>query len=357
MSEPSTAEIQIAAEVVHRFLVSRQPTPRLPLLKIAKQLDTLEKLSRWSILRPLDDYKFLPLALAFHYCGDADALALAKESVELVAELLKRMFEDCEEENKQYRLADVEQRAREMHGSVEPQKIWLGVYLGDELRLCSRWGSQPWEFTTVSINPHVIEIETIDNLWEEFVKERTDWIKGQIRGIPPSQPDFFRGEDQDQITTVDLKKVFVVHGHDQAINGSVAEFLQGLGLEVIILQEQPNRGQTIVEKLEAHSGVGFAVVILTPDDVGAPAKEPDKAKKRARQNVILELGLFIGKLGRERVCPLYVGELELPSDMHGLLYVPYDQEGKWRSGLRKELDAAGMHTSAAERGATAKTSS
>jgi hypothetical protein len=113
MSELSAAEIEIASQVVRRFLETRQPTPRLPLLKTAKQLDTLEKLSRWSILRSLDNNKYLPLALAFHYCGDAKALAIAKQSVQLVADILKRMFEDCDEENKQYLLSDIEQSARD----------------------------------------------------------------------------------------------------------------------------------------------------------------------------------------------------------------------------------------------------
>jgi len=357
MSELSPAEIQIAAEVVHSFQATRQPTPRLPLLKIAKQLDTLEKLSRWSILRPLDNNKYLPLALAFHYCGDAKALAVAKLSVQLVADVLKTMLENSDEENKQYLLLDIEQSARERYGSVEPDKIWLGLYLGDEFRLCSRWGAQPFEIRTVSINEHVIEIESTDTLWDEFVKDRTGWIRGQLRGTPTaSHYGFFPGEDEDRITTINSKKVFVVHGHDDAINGSVADFLQELGLDVIILQEQPNRGQTIVEKLEAHSGVGFAVVILTPDDIGFAAKEPDKARKRARQNVILELGLFIGELGRERVCPIYANDLELPSDIHGLLYIRYDEEGKWRSQLLKEITAAGIETISPERSATGRTS-
>src|SRR5437879_9854140 len=213
MTELSSAEIQIAAEVVHNFLANRQPTARLPLLKMAKQLDTLEKLSRWSILRPLDNNKYLPLTLAFHYCGDAKALVIAKQSVQLVADVLKRMFEDCDEENKQYLLSDIEQSARDRYSSVEPDKIWLGLYLGDELRLCSRWGAQPFEVRTVSINEHVIEIEETDTLWDEFVKDRTDWIRGQIRGIPTaSQPGFFPGEDEDQITIINSKKVFVVHG-------------------------------------------------------------------------------------------------------------------------------------------------
>ncbi len=110
----------------------------------------------------------------------------------------------------------------------------------------------------------------------------------------------------------------------------------------MILHEQPNRGQTIIEKFEQHSDVGFAVVLLTPDDIGAAVQAPDKTKKRVRQNVILELGYFIGKLGRKRVCSLYVEGVELPSDIHGVLYISYDRNGKWRSKLAKEIQAAGI---------------
>ena len=110
----------------------------------------------------------------------------------------------------------------------------------------------------------------------------------------------------------------------------------------MILHEQPNRGRTIIEKFEKHSDVQFAVVLLTPDDIGAPISDPTKKKKIARQNVILELGYFIGKLGRERVCPIYVKGVELPSDLLGVLWVAYDESGEWRSKLAKEIQAAGI---------------
>src|SRR5258706_1627408 len=86
---------------------------------------------------------------------------------------------------------------------------------------------------------------------------------------------------------------------------SVARFLEKLDLKPIILHEQPNKGRTIIEKFEAHADVGFAVVLLTPDDVGEAADRADKLKHRARQNVVLELGYFIGKLGRGRACDLH----------------------------------------------------
>lgn len=99
------------------------------------------------------------------------------------------------------------------------------------------------------------------------------------------------------------KKVFVVHGHDNEAKEGVARFLYKLGLEPIILHEQASAGRTVIEKFETYShGVAFAVVLLTPDDLGAAAADVSNLRSRARQNVIMELGYFIGKLGRMRVC-------------------------------------------------------
>lgn len=111
---------------------------------------------------------------------------------------------------------------------------------------------------------------------------------------------------------------------------AVARLLARLDLNPIILHEQPNKGRTVIETFEAYSDVGFAVPLLTPDDIGATKTTPEKLLSRARQNVILELGYFIGRLSRTRVCALYVEGVELPSDIHGVLYVPLDAGGVWR---------------------------
>ena len=140
----------------------------------------------------------------------------------------------------------------------------------------------------------------------------------------------------------DSRDVFIVHGHNTALKESVARFLEKLALKPVILHEQPNMGRTVIEKFEAHSVVGFAVVLLTPDDIGGAASAPDRLQPRARQNVVLELGYFIGKLGRARVCALYAGDVEIPSDIHGVLYVPYDSSGGWRFKLASEIKAAGI---------------
>lgn len=138
------------------------------------------------------------------------------------------------------------------------------------------------------------------------------------------------------------KKVFVVHGHDEGKREAVARFLDMLELEPIILHEQANKGRTIIEKFEDHADAGFAVVLLTPDDIGAVDKVENDLKPRARQNVILELGFFIGKLGRKRVCALKSHCVENPSDVDGMVYINLDEPDAWKTGLVRELRAAGF---------------
>lgn len=145
-----------------------------------------------------------------------------------------------------------------------------------------------------------------------------------------------------QSSTETSRSVFVVHGHDDEAKESVARFVEKLNLEAVILHEQPSLGKTIIEKFEKYANVRFAVVLLTPDDVGAVASQPKSLKARARQNVIFELGFFVAKLGRRNVCALYKEEVEIPSDIQGLLYVPMDRNGAWRSQLAREMQASGL---------------
>jgi predicted nucleotide-binding protein len=133
--------------------------------------------------------------------------------------------------------------------------------------------------------------------------------------------------------------IFIVHGHDGATKTAVARFLSRLiGREPIILHEKPDQGRTIIEKFEAHSStVGCAVVLLTADDVGGPTGGVQQP--RGRQNVVLELGFFLGKLGRSRVIILYEPSVELPSDLKGVLYIPLDEQSLWRNAVARELKA------------------
>jgi predicted nucleotide-binding protein len=110
-------------------------------------------------------------------------------------------------------------------------------------------------------------------------------------------------------------------------------------LEAVILSEQANQGRTSIEKIAAHGDVGFAVVLLTPDDVGS--KTSEALRPCARQNVLLELGYFMAHLGREHVCALAKGDLEIPTDFAGVVWEPLDGGGAWKTALSRELKAAG----------------
>jgi hypothetical protein len=142
------------------------------------------------------------------------------------------------------------------------------------------------------------------------------------------------------MTVLVTKRVFVVHGHDDGAKETVARYLERLGLDAVILHEKPSESRTVIEKIEAFSDVGFAVVLLTPDDVGAAKADADNLEPRARQNVVLELGYFLGKLKRSRVCALYKPGVEIPSDYQGVLYIELDAKGAWRTQLAQELSNA-----------------
>ncbi|MFC1572046.1 TIR domain-containing protein [Candidatus Eisenbacteria bacterium] len=143
------------------------------------------------------------------------------------------------------------------------------------------------------------------------------------------------------------RDVFVVHGHDEAMKEAAARLLARLSLHPVILHEQPNRGRTIIEKFSDHSdNAGFAVVLLSPDDLAHSRSEsPDRVHFRARQNVILELGYFLGKLGRSRVVVLcrQTEGFEMPSDYTGVLFVPFDDEDRWQLELAREIKASGYN--------------
>jgi len=196
---------------------------------------------------------------------------------------------------------------------------------------------------------HVLEI-----LRNNYRDAGTSLIKGYLifllsKGKSTSDMESGVQESESRInTTVESpdkemsSNVFIVHGHDDAAKEAVARFIERLRLNPIILHEQPDKGKTIIEKLERYSEVGFAIVILSPDDIGASKANKGNPQYRARQNVVFELGYFMAKLGRDHVCALYKEKIETPSDYHGVLYVNMDSEGAWKMKIARELKAAGL---------------
>lgn len=137
--------------------------------------------------------------------------------------------------------------------------------------------------------------------------------------------------------TKEYKKVFIVHGHDNALKQEVARMIEKQGLEAIILSEQANRGKTIIEKFEEHSDVGAAICLFTGDDYGK-AKDATSENLRARQNVVFEAGFFMGKLGRENVILIADSNIEVPSDLQGVVYT---SKTMWQTDVLRELKAIG----------------
>jgi len=148
----------------------------------------------------------------------------------------------------------------------------------------------------------------------------------------------------DLILNKDRTKVFIVHGKDENMLASVKDAISKFGLTPIVLREQSNGGRSIIEKFEDNSETcDFAIILLSDkEDYGYQQGYEVNGKPRARQNVILELGYFVGKLGRKKhICILKKGDVEQPSDILGLVYTPFDGDNQWVAELKKELIYAG----------------
>lgn len=190
----------------------------------------------------------------------------------------------------------------------------------------------------------VIQAMKISGFKEESIsKIEAAFKKHKSLNLP--KKEITQKNEKRNTNSKDKKDVFIVHGHNEEIKEKVARTLEKLKLNPIILNEQSNEGQTIIEKIEKYSNVGFAIVLLTYDDFGN-VKSNNIKNKRARQNVILELGYFLAKIGRKNVMPLYENGVELPSDISGVLYTIIDETENWKLRLIKELKTAGFKINA-----------
>ena len=216
--------------------------------------------------------------------------------------------------------------------------------------------TQPKSFARIRFRASALPMIVDRQVQQPFIDEleQSSYMEGLISAsallssMLDEIKEYWEDDDQNSDSLVDrevvptsTREVFVVHGKDIGTRDTVARFLEKeLGLIPIILDEQANRGRTIIQKFQQYSQVGFAVVLLTPDDVGSLRGKESELRPRARQNVILELGYFISHLGLDRVCALTTGGVEIPSNYAGVLYI--ELEGNWKYALRKELKAAGL---------------
>lgn len=204
---------------------------------------------------------------------------------------------------------------------------------------------------SISYSPTLFFSSTPDEVFEDHFysgkEEFLNLLNVILEDIKLDETINLTGNQDNKIINSD--NVFIVHGHNDEMKISVARTLEKLKLKPIILHEQPSKGKTIIEKFTDNSEVGFAIVLLSADDIAySKSQKPEDAKFRARQNVIFELGYFIGKLGRERVLALHetIENFEIPTDYSGVLFVPFDKAGKWQFDLVKELKALNINVNA-----------
>ncbi|MHB1462495.1 MAG: TIR domain-containing protein [Armatimonadota bacterium] len=205
------------------------------------------------------------------------------------------------------------------------------------------------EISTVSNNRILKPVGPYRSVAEKVVDFRSH-LKADINVLKKAESELKKYRDASELTIVEdshirkehqvdpaSKKVFIVHGRDEDRRQEVRDVLLEFGYEPIILDKQPNQGKTLIEKFIEYSDVAYAVVLITPDDIGFLSGANNEMNPRARQNVIFELGYFYGILGRERVCVLQSGVLEKPSDISGIVHISFEDD-EWKTKLKKEIE-------------------
>ena len=245
------------------------------------------------------------------------------------------------------KMAEIDALQKMSHGN-ESFQLWrnsaetlLVHALGDEV-------AQTEEFKKISYWPPLIVSGMAESVYQESYASGLQRARTALQSIYDEVKEYFDDQNIEQKQVVERqtlplgKEVFVVHGHDNEMLLKVKEFLTKSGLHPIVLREQPNEGRTIIEKFENEAAsTGFAVVLLTPDDVGRDVNEANGENPRARQNVVFEMGYFIGKFGRRKVAAICDPSVERPGDVAGVVYIDSTSGNDWKIALMKELRAAG----------------
>ena len=207
-------------------------------------------------------------------------------------------------------------------------RTWLKEQVDEELKRREWYGSE-------REIQHGIQYTLTDGTFVNWYKTGKMTVGGKKTELQKEaasvfcEPSRVEPEERKVETPVALTRVFIVYGHDSAARDELELILRRLRLEPIILQNLPAAGDTIIEKLESLTATDFACVLVTPDDEGCKFGCHDDIKPRARQNVVLELGMVLAKLGRRNVAILIKGvDIERPSDIEGLIYIGFEKHVK-----------------------------
>ena len=241
-----------------------------------------------------------------------------------------------------------------------PSDLYPGEFGGEDTPEWLAWKTRAYNMVTkltdenssaYCLAEEAIRVKTEGNRADKFERAKSILIKALETVSSALKQDTFgelRKQESTNISPILSNRVFVVHGHDSALKTDVERFLREIGLEPVVLHRQPDEGATIIEKFEKHSDVGYAFILLTPDEIAYTIDQKDledqerNKENRARPNVIFEFGYFVGRLGRSRVCCLHKGEVVIPSDLDGLIYKRVEESIDSQAfSIIRELKAAG----------------
>jgi predicted nucleotide-binding protein len=202
---------------------------------------------------------------------------------------------------------------------------------------------RPWVMMEIGA-AHALKKRIIPVIFED-VREIPDYFRDiTYLNAAGDRPAPVVKQINQALAGLDYRNVFIVHGQNEAKKLELKGFLTDLGLRPVILHEQGSKGNTIIEKFEYYAPQSsFAFVLMTPDDKTPGVTNGTEAKWRARQNVIMELGWFMAQLGRNRVVILHQGEVEIPSDISGVVYIKFNESVREvGEDIRNELRNAAL---------------
>ena len=192
---------------------------------------------------------------------------------------------------------------------------------------------------------HLSNHELYQNIYQKVDGDDNSTVKsiGEAIGylkVIVKDDEYLNNFDEKEISEMN-NKVFIVHGHDMGRRDEVEQLLRRIGLEPIILMNEPNRGLTLIEKIEQYTDVSYGIMLYSGCDQGKEKGSTKRYRLRARQNVIFEHGYLMSKLGRGNVAALVDAGVETPGDLSGLVYISLE-DANWKNYLMKELIAAGF---------------
>jgi protein kinase-like protein len=302
-------EVGVVKAVLQEFLSEKKPMERKPLLLKAKSREVLDRLVRWGILKTDDQKTYLPTALSFHYGQNPGALLLARQSITILGQVLKTLYER-DAGNRRFRSDEIGTQAREMFKDVDGYEIGLGLYLAREFNLLSGWSGNPpiTPIENIGISESVVELENLETLWDQHIKQRVQWIEGQAGQNVAALAVLPKDSDTDADSEVPIPPIEslpagLLHPAPTPTNGEVKHNWVPKGWKIV--DSLPEGGQGWTYRVKRTSGSDQALYVLkrlkNRKRLARFQKEIDALRKLSHPGILRIVETFQDE-------PLYIAE-------------------------------------------------